>query len=323
MAGLLTSRQINRRLAFALLALGSGLLLGRMLPPLIWSLAALALGGYLLWQRRHARHVGLAWLLLLYLLGALLVTPGRYLGSTPLRGDRVTTYVSTPEQATYWAGLETLVLRNASGDIHVSGGEAVRLEASYRYARNAAIPPALLTSFAAGSLSFTGVEPSLPLSARRGLRARLEASVPRGVVLELSGRMGDVSAERLEAVRLDTNIGDIRVREVAGPVVVATDVGDVAVSQAEGGIEVHTQVGDVWLEPNSDQAPVLAQTDIGDITLIVPPNSNARIIASSQSRGLPEDVTRRTPTEGELIFGQGTQPIVLKTRIGTIQVLRR
>lgn len=321
MAGLPTSRQINLWLARVLLAFGGGLLLGRVLPPLLWSLGAIALGGYLLLRRRGG---GWARWLLFFLLGALIVAPGRYLGSPTLpRGDQVTDYVSTSAQATAWAGAETLVVRNSSGDIEVSGGEAIRLEASYRYGSKATIPSALLTSLEEGRLRFTGVEPSLPLEQRQGVRARLQASVPRGVALELTGRMGDVSAERLAAVQLHTNIGDIRVHEVTGPVIAGTDIGDVAVSRAAGGIEVQTQVGNVWLEPLSDSAPVLAQTDVGDITLIVPPASNARIVASSLSGGLPAGITRRTPTEGELSFGRGTQPIVLKTRIGTIRVLRQ
>lgn len=320
MARLPTLRHINRQVALSLLALGGGLLLGRVLPPLLWSLGTIALGVYGLWRRRVG--AGLARPLLLFFLGALIVAPGLLFDVRPPPGEQVTPFVSTPEQASDWAGVQTLVVRNAAGDVDVLGGESLELEASYRYGSGATIPSALLSSFEAGRLSFTGVEPSLPRELQRGVRARLRARVPRDVALELSGRMGDLSAERLAAVWLDTNIGNIRVREVAGTVIAATDVGDIAVAQAQGGIEAHTQVGDIWLEPLPNAAPVLAQTDTGDITLIVPQGSNARIVASSLSQGLQAGMTRRTPTEGEMTFGSGTQLIVLKTRIGTIRVLR-
>lgn len=317
----LTSQRRVGQLGAWLLGLGGGLLLGRFLPLFLPSLGLLALGAYLLQRPERSRRVPVQGSLL-FLLGAVLVVPFS-LPSAPQAGPQVTHFVTTSEQARAWASVRRLVVRNSAGDVEVSGGELLRLEAIYRHGSEAQVPAELLSTYAAGRLSFTGLEPALPQEARRGVQAQLRVGAPRRVALALTGRMGDVSAERLASVQIETNIGDISVREVAGTVIASADVGDVVVSEVRGGTEVNTRVGDLWLEPTPGAAPVLAQTDVGDITLILPRNADARVIATSLSRGLPPNMTRRSPTEGERVFGRGTQLIVLETRIGKVKIISR
>jgi hypothetical protein len=318
MSGSLRTRYINARLVLCLVSFAGGLFAGQAGWPFAWAFGfALALLGLLRWPRA----VGLL-LTLLFCLGALFTSSLKPAAAPALQRVVTETFVSSAEEAQLWSGLETLKVRNAIGDIDVSGGAALHLEARYRYRRGGEVPKALLSAFEAGVLSFTGVEPAWLQARQRELEARLRARVPRRVALELSGRRGDVSAQRLASVRIETNLGDIRVREIAGPVVASTDVGEIVVTEAEGGIEVNTKVGDLWLEPLSARAPVLAQTDTGDITLILPQATDARVIASSLSGDLPPDMTRRSATEAEQTFGRGTQLIVLKTRIGSVRVVR-
>lgn len=312
-----------RHIAAASLGLGCGLALGVHFAPWLWSLVLLVLGGALRFlpdwgASRRVRDV------LPGLLGGLLA--GLLVGSFLLPGrasavEAVTHYRSTPQQGEAWAGVERLVVRNSAGPLEVSGGEALELSVRYIHSALAQVPGALLSSYAAGRLDFTGVEPALPQGARRGLRAQLLARVPRRVALEFSGRMGDVSAKRLSAVRVHTNLGDVSVSDVSGPVVVSTDVGDVVVAAAGGATEVNTRVGDIWLEPEPGSAPLFAQTDTGNITLVLPPNADVRVIATSLSRGLPPGWGRQSSTRGERVFGQGTRFVVLETRIGKVNVV--
>ena len=155
------------------------------------------------------------------------------------------------------------------------------------------------------------------------LAAAVRAAVPRRVTVSVYGRSGDVTVEDVAAARVETNLGDVTVNRVAGGAVALTDVGNVFMSGVGGGLEASTQVGDIWLEPAPGAAPVLARADVGDIALVLPRNADARIVATSVSRGLPRGFRRESPTRGELVLGDGRQLIVLETRIGRIQLVRR
>ena len=235
---------------------------------------------------------------------------------------------STPEEAGAWTGVQRVVIRNTDGDVTVTGGGPWRLRALYRGGAQATgIPDGLLTARRAQTLAFTGLEPSWDQRPLRAANAQLRARVPRRVALSVDARRGDVTARNLASARVNTNLGSVTLSGIAGAAVALTDVGNVFVSDAGGGIEAKTLMGDIWLEPRPDAggaaAPILAQADVGDIALLLPPGSDARIVATSVSRQLPENFRRLSPTEGELVLGEGSGLIILKTRVGAIRVVER
>lgn len=261
------------------------------------------------------------------LLGGLLASPLRSSPEPVGGGVRVRNYVSTAAQAQAWAGVRTAVVRNSDGPITALGGGLPRLRVSYRWAGAAGatpqgVPDDLLTAFAARRLSVTGLEPGWPPAARQGVEADLHVQVPRHSRLVVSGRRGDVTAHGLASVHIDTNLGNVTLSDIAGTVVALTDVGNVLITGAGGGAQAQTQVGDIWLEPGVSTAPILAKTDVGDIALVLPHDADVRVQATSASRGLPAAMTRLSPTQGELVLGEGRQLIVLTTRIGEISIVQ-
>ena len=307
------------------LGVAAGLLLGWRAPLLLWP-GALAL--IALWLGRWPRPG--VWLLAATF-GVLAAVPfaGRF-GPTGKPSVFVREVSSTPQVAAAWRGVEQLLVRNTDGNITVTGGSAWRLRAHYRWgAQVTGVPDGLLTARRGQTLDFTGLEPTWKQTPLRAASAQLRAGVPRRVALSVDARKGDVTARNLASAHVNTNLGDVTLSGIAGAAVALTDVGNVFVSDAGGGIEARTLMGDIWLEPRSSElsegagAPILAQADVGDIALLLPPNTDARITATSVSRQLPENFKRLSPTEGELVLGRGSRLIVLKTRVGAIRVVQQ
>lgn len=305
-------------LALCLLGgLGLGVLLAWRAPVVLWPAALLLIGGWLgRWPRPGA---GLLALTVGVVLAAPLTGP---LNREP--GPILREVQSTAEQAESWGGARTLQVRNGEGEVTVTGADGWRFRTLYRAGPGArGVPQALLTELRGETLHLTGLEPTWPQTPLRGATASVRAAVPRRARVSVYGRSGDVMVEDVAAARVETNLGDVTVNRVAGSVVALTDVGNVFVSGVGGGLEASTQVGDIWLEPAPSTAPVLAKADVGDIALVLPPDADARIVATSVSRGLPPGFRRESPTQGELVLGSGGQLIVLETRIGRIQLVRR
>ena len=325
-ASVQTTRQ--RRLSVGLqvvagLVLGAciGAFLGWCAPLLLWLAALLLLA---LWLGRWPRP-GI-WLLAATF-GVVSTSPFIRLLEPPTTHAFTREVASAPVAVQAWQGAKELSIRNTDGDITVTGGGPWRLRARYRWgAQVRGVPSELLTAQRGRTLDFTGLEPAWAQTPLREATAQLSARVPRRVALAVNARNGDVTARNLAAARVDTNLGDVTLAHIAGAAVALTDVGNVFVSDVGGGVEAKTLMGDIWLElhPNSAPAaaPILAQADVGDIALLLPPGSDARIRATSVSKQLPENFKRVSPTEGELVLGKGSRLIVLKTRVGAVRVVQ-
>ena len=310
-----------------LLGVTVGLLLGWYAPLLLWPVALVFVA---VWLGRWPRPGG--WLLAATL-GVVVVIPFAQIFAqtrAPVTkpGAFARAVSSTPREAQAWTGVRRLTVRNTNGNITVTGGGPWRLRAHYRWGAQASgVPDGLLTARRGQTLAFTGLEPSWDQTPLRAAEAQLRAKVPRRVALSVNARSGDVAARNLASARIDTNLGDVTLVGIAGAAVALTDVGNVFVSDIGGGTEAKTLMGDIWLELRPDAsgaaAPILAQADVGDIALLLPPGTDAHIMATSVSRQLPPNFKRVSPTEGELVLGQGSRLIVLKTRVGAIRVVER
>ena len=310
-----------------LLGVTVGLFLGWRAPLLLWPVALVLIA---LWLSRWPQRG--VWLLAAtfgVIVAIPLVQPfGRTLEPATKPSAFTRAVSSTPQEAQAWTGVQRVVIRNTDGDVTVAGGGPWRLRALYRgRAQVTGIPDALLTARRGHTLAFTGLEPSWDQRPLRAANAQLRARMPRRVALSVDARSGDVTARNLASARIVTNLGDVTLSGIAGAAVALTDVGNIFVSDTGGGIEVKTLMGDIWLEPrpaaSGAAAPILAQADVGAVTLLLPPGSDAHIMATSVSRQLPENFGRLSPTEGELVLGKGSRLIVLKTRVGAIRVVVR
>ena len=297
--------------------LGLGVLLAWLAPVVLWPAALVLMGVWLgRWPRPSVRLLALT---VGVILAAPLIEPFNREPRPILREVQ-----NTVEQAEAWAGVRALQVRNGEGPVTVSGADGWRFRTLYQAGPGArGVPRTLLSELRGGTLHLTGLEPTWPQTPLRGATAAVRAAVPRRVTVSVYGRSGDVTVEDVAAARVETNLGDVTVNRVAGGAVALTDVGNVFMSGVGGGLEASTQVGDIWLEPAPGAAPVLARADVGDIALVLPRNADARIVATSVSRGLPRGFRRESPTRGELVLGDGRQLIVLETRIGRIQLVRR
>lgn len=307
---------------WGILGLGMGLLIGWRALPLLWPLALALMAAWLArWPRPS---VGL----LAVTFGVILASPFAREYEPPGPQPSVRVVSSTPESTRNWAGVEALSVRNSNGDIAVTGGRVWRLETRYRWgAQVRGIPEELLVARRGRVLDFTGLEPTWSQEPLRGAIARLRANMPHRAGLSVDARSGNVMARNLASAHVETNLGDVTLSNIAGAAVALTDVGNVLITDAGGGIEAETQIGDIWLEPRfttqNTAAPILAQADVGDVALVLPPGVDARIVATSVSRGLPANFTRSSPTQGELVLGNGSRLIVLSTRIGNIELVQR
>ncbi len=303
---------------WGILGVGVGLLLGWRAPLFFWPF------GFVLvtvWLARWPKPG--VWLLAVTF-GLIFVSPVVQNLEQKPPTPNISEVSSTPQNAQTWAGVDTLSVRNSNGNISVTGGDRWRLRARYRYgAAVRGVPEDLLTARRGATLDFTGLEPTWVQKPLRGAEAQLRARVPRRLKLLVDARNGDVKAEDLASAQVNTNLGDVTLSRIAGAAVALTDVGNIVITGAGGGVEAETLMGDIWLEPELSTAPVLAKTDVGNIALVLPPNTNARITATSTTRQLPENFKRLSPTRGELVLGDGLRTIVLTTRIGEISVVQR
>ena len=308
------------------LGVGVGVLLGWRAPLLLWPVALIFMAVWL--GRWPQPGVGLLAATFGVIAAIPLAQPFVQTLEPATKPSAFTRAVSsTPQQVQTWRGVEQLSVRNTDGDMIITGGPW-RLRARYRWGTQVTgVPDELLTAQRGQTLDFTGLEPSWDQRPLRAANAQLRARVPRRVALSVDARSGDVTARNLASVRVNTNLGSVTLSGIAGAAVALTDVGNVFVSDTGGGIEAKTLMGDIWLEPRPDAggaaAPILAEADVGDIALLLPPGSDARIMATSVSRQLPENFRRLSPTEGELVLGRGSRLIVLKTRVGAIRVVER
>lgn len=300
--------------------MGAGLLLGRFAPLLLWP-AALAL--LAVWLGRWPKPG--VWLLAATFSVILVGSFAKTLEPKP-SGSQLREVSSTSTDAQTWGGVRNLSIRNSDGNISVTGGSSWRLRARYRWgaeARARRIPGELVTAQRGRTLDFTGLEPSWSQGLLRGAEAQLRARVPRATTLSVEARSSDVKAQNLASAHIEINLGDVTLSNVAGAAVAVTDVGNVFMTDVGGGIEAKTLMGDVWLEPRPSPAPILARADVGDIALVLPFGTDARIVATSTSRGLPENFKRVSPTQGELVLGNGSRMVVLTTRVGKISLVQR
>ncbi len=96
-----------------------------------------------------------------------------------------------------------------------------------------------------------------------GDRVDVDIALPAGSTLEVRG-WGDITAEGpLDAVDIDTAMGDIDLDRVVGRLRAKTSMGDIRVGSATGSVELRTSAGGVQV--GRAGADVTASTSAGDV----------------------------------------------------------
>jgi len=92
-----------------------------------------------------------------------------------------------------------------------------------------------------------------------------ELVVPRGVTLSGSSGSGTVVVQGVREVDVELGSGDVRVRDVSGPVDARTGSGEVTLVRVVGPVDVESSSGSI--SGSGLAGPVVADTSSGDVAL--------------------------------------------------------
>ncbi len=318
----------NRLLGAALIGLGIGLLVNVWFPWLRWAWPlGLIAGGVLLWREIAPMAARVA-LIVASLTVAIFGSSwgwGFDLNTGP--GREIAHLESSGDQESLWAGLERVEILNTVGDISIKDDEAIELDLTYHSNRSKAkAPETLQATFNEENqtLRIIGVDPKLPESERRGISADITLSLPEGVLIQVVNDIGDIQVEDMGSVSLETRIGDIQASRISGKANIHSDVGDISLENTTQDIKISTRVGDINIKLDEAlNAQLEAKSDVGDIRLSVPDDSNITISATSSSRSIEGDLERVTANEGRLRLGSGEFLVELSTHNGEVSVEQR
>jgi DUF4097 and DUF4098 domain-containing protein YvlB len=306
----------------AILGIGSGLLLDKLFPVGWFWPFGLILAGLLFWRQTAS------WSLRTALLTASLVLALQGLEALVFSGQNalLARFESTAEQEQTWQAVEHVEVLNSTGDIVLQGGNSLHLKVSYHGSKRGAKPPAALQvdyDSSSRTLTIKGVNPTWPLQQRRELSAELELFLPEGVSLKVHNKLGDIQASSFAEAILSTDIGQISTKDIAGKLVIKSDVGSIEVA-ASGAAELQTRVGSIALSCEEPVAqPLSLKTDLGNISIALPAESNVMIQAHSKLRQFKGDLERLTATEAQLRLGAGEYPVRLEANVGEVLVRQR
>lgn len=324
----------TERIGAVLFAIGLGLLIVNALPGVAtwWPLGLIA-AGLLLWRGPASQLVttvliALSVTLALAGLGLAGFSSLSLGGLSSDSGRVVATYQSSAGMAREWAEVETLRIRNAVGNVQVTG-EAAEPSVAITYRRTQAggrVPGELQARYdpTTRTLTVIGLDPAAGERDRRGLSANVTVAVPSRVTVQVENHVGKVTVSKVAGVEVSNNVGEVQLRRIGGAVVATNDVGAVRVEDAYGPINVSTRVGDVRLSFDQPVSyAISARTDVGEVILLIPTGSNVEIRATSRMRNLSGDLQTVTATEGRLRLGAGENAVELASNVGGVEVRKR
>ena len=121
---------------------------------------------------------------------------------------------------------------------------------------------------------------TLLLTGCRGCSVDYDLVVPRGTTVSGNSGSGDVVVQGVDEVDVELGSGDVRVRDVSGPVDARTGSGEVTLARVAGPVDVESSSGSI--SGSSLAGPVLADTSSGDVTLEL---TRAQQVHASTSSG--------------------------------------
>lgn len=218
---------------------------------------------------------------------------------------------------------ETLELRNAWGDVHISASadDRVRLRAVKRVWASTSEEAQAEAEALAVVVRREGAIVLISVSRPEGRRARVdfEIAVPMGVATRVDVAKGDLTIRRVQGdVRLDVKSGDVTLDEVgriegrviSGDVAVngcrgaALDVmnGDVSLTQVAGDVDVAAKSGDVAIA-EARSREVRVRTLSGDVAIDLLELQEGSVLAET----LSGDIRLALPSDARATVEAGTR----------------
>jgi DUF4097 and DUF4098 domain-containing protein YvlB len=115
----------------------------------------------------------------------------------------------------------------------------------------------------------------------------LEITVAPGTIVNASTTTGSISVTATHGpVTARSSTGDVQVSQAKGAVVLTTSVGDVTGELLDSAqVRSHSQTGDIRLSFTTAPQQIRANTDIGDIRILVPDDTSAYRVRADVSLG--------------------------------------
>lgn len=151
------------------------------------------------------------------------------------------------------------------------------------------------------------------LSDKNSIQVKLSISIPENIsTIVISSNVGDIHAVNIGGkFNVESNVGDIDIENSSGSYDLSSDVGDISLSDslASDSSVLSTNTGDIKasFKDISDAGSLTATTDVGDISVTVPGNSDYE---AEISEFMKDEKTEKS--------GSGHTKIKLKTGVGDI-----
>jgi lia operon protein LiaG len=215
-----------------------------------------------------------------------------------------------------WADLRILVPAGRSLELHLAVGRIAASNVNGRLRLSAAAAPVTVTG-GSGELSVGTGSGDVRVSGGRG-EARL--STGSGDIEVTSWESGDLEAE--------TGSGDIVAKSIAAPRLRAqTGSGDVLLSKVQASdVGIETGSGEVTLELQSIVQVLDVETGSGDVSIVAPPATSARLEIETGSGEIesdfPLEVTRSGRHHLVGTIGDGKARVSVATGSGGVRLMR-
>jgi hypothetical protein len=194
------------------------------------------------------------------------------------------------------AQVQTLVVNAHVGNVHVSGGASGIVSVAEHIAFRDTVPTTTHRA-GAGTLTLDSHCPSLETCS-----VGYDITVPRATTVRVNDNVGTIRLESLSGdVVASTNVGSINLRSVSGPVVMTSHTGTIAgqdVSSAHATLRV--SVGKIEVTFSAAPASISATGSVGSVALRVPGNV-AYAVSTHISAGSTEVTVSRNPASPHAI----------------------
>jgi hypothetical protein len=235
-----------------------------------------------------------------------------------------------------------IILENFRGDARISGGDNAILKVTGKRIVRTMRREEAERANTASTIEITGDAGNLVIRTSQESRGdarrvtyNLEIAVPKGAQVEIRGQGGDLNVEDLAGVVLNSERGDVRLKNISGPSTInlrrgdvhieaahlagqmevssgdveASDLsgpvkisarsGDIKISRVTGALDVDVTRGDLELNPGAITGPIHAHSRSGDISLALPPSAQFSVEASTSNGDVSNDFSSvKTDTNG-------------------------
>lgn len=137
----------------------------------------------------------------------------------------------------------------------------------------------------------------------------------------------DITVPKQTALQISSDVGEIRISDIAEEIRARTDVGRISCREISGDIDLQADVGKinvVYSEEASAACDVTIKTDVGSIDLTTPPGCSASVQADTDvgsiTTDMPLTIKGKVGKNLQGTIGAGEGRMYLKTDVGSIRI---